>query len=59
MMRGWDQENCILLPPREAGEGLPKELTEFYADHVRKVKEAEKKQLEKTAAALLELTADG
>ena len=59
MMKGWDRDNCILLPPREAGQGLPKELTDFYAEHIRKVKLAEKKQAEKTAAALMELTADG
>ncbi|XP_075242911.1 hydrocephalus-inducing protein-like isoform X4 [Convolutriloba macropyga] len=58
MMKGWDRDNCILLPPREAGQGLPKELTDFYAEHIRKVKLAEKKQAEKTAAALMELTAD-
>ncbi len=41
-MRGYDEQNTILLPPREPGEDLPKELFEAY-NEMRKKKESEKK----------------
>ena len=59
MMKGWDRDNCILLPPRGAGDGLPKELTDFYQEYTKKMKLEEKKQAEKAARALLELTGTG
>ena len=30
LMKGYDEFNTILLPPRPAGEKLPQELMEYY-----------------------------
>ena len=30
LMRGYDEYNTILLPPRNPGEKLPSELLDFY-----------------------------
>lgn len=33
MMKGYDESQNILLPPRLPGEDLPAELLQFYEDH--------------------------
>ena len=38
-MKGYDEYNTILLPPREAGSGLPKELIEAYNEMCKKKSE--------------------
>ena len=35
-MKGYDEYNTILLPPREAGSDLPKELIEAYKEMSKK-----------------------
>lgn len=30
LMKGWDEYNTILLPPRQVNDKLPDELTTFY-----------------------------
>jgi hypothetical protein len=34
LMKGYDEYNTILLPPRPPGEKLPPELLEFYEGNV-------------------------
>ena len=38
-MKGYDEYNTILLPPREAGSELPKELIEAYTEMSQKKNE--------------------
>ena len=40
-MRGYDEFNTILLPPRSPGEELPKELFDAYNEMRQKKEEAE------------------
>ena len=47
-MKGYDEYNTILLPPRRPGEKLPQEVVDAFNEQQRK-KEAEEK--EKAAAA--------
>ena len=35
-MKGYDEYNTILLPPRNAGDDLPKELNEAYNEMTKK-----------------------
>lgn len=32
MLKGYDAQNTLLLPPRLAGEKLPPEILEFYEE---------------------------
>ncbi|XP_052230840.1 hydrocephalus-inducing protein-like isoform X4 [Dreissena polymorpha] len=56
LMKGYDEFNTILLPPRGASEKLPPELTEFYEEQMQKLEEAEKARRE--AEELLESQRD-
>lgn len=38
-MQGYDEKNVLLLPPRAAGESLPEELQEHYADYCADLEE--------------------
>lgn len=53
IIRGYDEYNTILLPPRNAGEKLPLELYDYYDEQLKKLDEEERKQ---KAKALNELT---
>lgn len=44
IIRGYDEFNTILLPPRTAGEKLPLELYDYYEEQLKKLDEEEKKQ---------------
>ena len=46
LVRGWDANSLLLLPPRQAGERLPPELLEYYDEHVKKLNEAERADFE-------------
>ncbi len=50
-MKGYDEFNTILLPPRTTGEKLPAELTEYYEEQMKKLEEAEKARREAEEAA--------
>nr|XP_006823299.1 PREDICTED: hydrocephalus-inducing protein homolog [Saccoglossus kowalevskii] len=52
MMKGYDDNNTILLPPRPAGHKLPSELVDFYAEQQKKQEEEEKERNEAAAAAI-------
>ena len=43
MMRGYDEDCNLLLPPRLAGEELPPELLQYYREQEEKVLEAKAK----------------
>ena len=49
-MKGYDEYNTILLPPRQPGDKLPQEVTDAYNEQQRK-KEAEEKEKAEAAAA--------
>ena len=49
-MKGYDEYNTILLPPRTPGHKLPQEVTDAYNEQQRK-KEAEEKEKAEAAAA--------
>ena len=49
-MKGYDEYNTILLPPRKPGDKLPQEVTDAYNEQQRK-KEAEEKEKAEAAAA--------
>ena len=44
MMKGYDDNGNILLPPRLPGEDLPPELLAFYQDHKIAMSEGEVRQ---------------
>ena len=44
IIRGYDEYNTILLPPRNPNEKLPNELYEYFEDQLKKLDEEEKKQ---------------
>lgn len=48
-MKGYDECNTILLPPRKAGDPLPKELTEHFYEQIKQREENEKKRVEAVA----------
>ncbi len=50
-MKGYDEFNTILLPPRTTGEKLPAELTEYYEEQMKKLEEAEKARRDAEEAA--------
>jgi hydrocephalus-inducing protein len=33
MMKGYDVQNVLLLPPRAPGESLPPEIIDYYNEH--------------------------
>ena len=45
-MRGYDEYNTILLPPRGAGEKIPQELQDYYDEQLKKLEEEDKVQEE-------------
>ena len=49
-MKGYDEYNTILLPPRQPGDKLPQEITDAYNEQQRK-KEAEEKEKAEAAAS--------
>lgn len=51
IIRGYDEYNTILLPPRPVGEKLPIELIEYYDEQVKKLEEEEKRIKEANALA--------
>ncbi|XP_013405663.1 hydrocephalus-inducing protein [Lingula anatina] len=51
LMKGYDEYNTILLPPRGPSEKLPAELLEYYEDQMKKLEEVERKKREKEEAA--------
>lgn len=50
IMKGYDEYNTILLPPRQPGEKLPQEVIDAFNEQQRK-KEAEDKEKAEAAAA--------
>ncbi|KAK3085440.1 hypothetical protein FSP39_003318 [Pinctada imbricata] len=52
LMKGYDEYNTILLPPRNPGEKLPPELVEFYDEQMKKLEESERARREAEEAAL-------
>jgi len=48
-VKGYDEYNTILLPPRPPGEKLPKEVTESYLEQQSKKEEEEKAQADAAA----------
>ncbi|XP_077982980.1 hydrocephalus-inducing protein homolog isoform X2 [Glandiceps talaboti] len=52
MMKGYDENNTILLPPRQPVEKLPTELLDYYTEQLKKQEEEERLRAEATAAAL-------
>ncbi|KAM8861524.1 hydrocephalus-inducing protein homolog isoform 3-T3 [Synchiropus picturatus] len=40
MMKGYDEHNKLLLPPRVPGKSLPPELLDFYNDHCSRLHDA-------------------
>ncbi|XP_053402100.1 hydrocephalus-inducing protein homolog isoform X11 [Mercenaria mercenaria] len=46
LMKGYDEYNTILLPPRPPGEKLPPELLEYYEEQMLKLEESEKARRE-------------
>ena len=49
-MKGYDEYNTILLPPRQPGDRLPQEIMEAYHEQQRK-KDAEEKEKAEAASA--------
>ncbi|CAF0787663.1 unnamed protein product [Brachionus calyciflorus] len=44
IIRGYDEYNTILLPPRNVGDKLPIELYDFYEEQQKKLEEEDQKQ---------------
>ncbi len=44
VLKGYDEFNTILLPPRAPGDKLPSEIVDYYEELTRKLEEEEKKQ---------------
>ncbi|CAL1528045.1 unnamed protein product [Lymnaea stagnalis] len=42
LMKGYDEFNTLLLPPRDVGSKLPQELTDYFEEQVRKLEESER-----------------
>ena len=59
IMRGYDEYNSILLPPRLAGEKLPHELYEFYDEQTKKLEEEERKLKQSIAEPISESPNNG
>lgn len=56
-MKGYDEYNTILLPPRQPGDKLPQEVIDAFNEQQRK-KEAEEKEKAAAAAAHAEKVAE-
>ena len=56
-MKGYDEYNTILLPPRLPGDKLPQEVIDAFNEQQRK-KEAEEKEKAAAAAAQAEKVAE-
>ena len=50
-MKGYDEYNTVLLPPRDPGVKLPGELTDYYEEQMKKLEEVEKARREEQEAA--------
>ena len=50
-MKGYDEFNTILLPPRLPAEKLPPELIDYYDEQMKKLEEAERARREAEEAA--------
>lgn len=50
-MKGYDEYNTILLPPRQPGDKLPQEITDAYNEQQRKKEEEEKEKAQAAASA--------
>ena len=46
LMKGYDEYNTILLPPRPTGDKLPPELMDYYEEQIRRMEESEKARRE-------------
>lgn len=57
-MKGYDEYNTILLPPRHPGDKLPQEVTDAYNEQERKKVAEEKEKAEAAAAAQGEKAAE-
>ena len=57
-MKGYDEYNTILLPPRKPGDKLPQEVTDAYNEQQRKKEAEEKEKAEAAAAAQVEKVAE-
>ncbi|XP_070194710.1 hydrocephalus-inducing protein homolog isoform X4 [Littorina saxatilis] len=42
LMRGYDEYNTILLPPRNSGDKVPHELQDFYDEQLKKLEEEDR-----------------
>ncbi|XP_064641495.1 hydrocephalus-inducing protein-like isoform X2 [Lineus longissimus] len=51
LMKGYDEHNTILLPPRPPMEKLPLELLDYYDEQMKKFEEAERVRREAEEAA--------
>ena len=45
-MKGYDEFNTLLLPPRSVGEKLPQELLDYYEQQMKRLEEAERARRE-------------
>lgn len=59
IVRGYDEFNTILLPPRGPGEKLPSEIYDYYDDLSRKLEEDEKKQKQIHSESLNQIESAG
>lgn len=60
LMKGYDEQGTLLLPPRKPSDKLPKEIIEFFEEQKRKLEEEEEakaKQAAEAAAAAAALAA--
>ncbi|KAL3860158.1 hypothetical protein ACJMK2_010318 [Sinanodonta woodiana] len=51
LMKGYDEFNTILLPPRGVGDKLPQELLDYYEEQNKRLEETEKARREVEEAA--------
>ena len=59
IIRGYDEFNTILLPPRYPGEKLPNELYDYYEELSKKLDEEEKKQKQQLNEAITQREPSG
>lgn len=59
VIRGYDEFNTILLPPRYPGDKLPNELYDYYDELSKKLDEEEKKQKQQLNEAINQNEATG
>ncbi|XP_041375521.1 hydrocephalus-inducing protein homolog [Gigantopelta aegis] len=52
LMKGYDEYNTILLPPRPPGDKLPTELLDYYEEQMKKLEEEEAREREAEEAAM-------